>query len=277
MGKGKRERIGRILEMHAKDREERKMARAGDIIAVVGLKDTTTGDTLCDASAPMVLERMDFPEPVIKVSIEPKTKADLDKMGMGLNKLAAEDPSFTYARDDQTGQTVIAGMGELHLEIIVDRLKREFKVECNVGEPQVNYREAISKTHEVRYTHKKQSGGSGQFSDIKGGVVPKEYIPGVAKGLESCMDSGPIAGFPVCDMRATLFDGSYHDVDSSVLAFEIAARNAFKEGVLGAGPQLTEPIMKVEVITPEESMGDVIGDLNSRRGLVDKLGERPGA
>ncbi|GHP01269.1 elongation factor G-2, chloroplastic [Pycnococcus provasolii] len=293
--KGKRERIGRILEMHAKDREERKMARAGDIIAVVGLKDTTTGDTLCDASAPMVLERMDFPEPVIKVSIEPKTKADLDKMGMGLNKLAAEDPSFTYARDDQTGQTVIAGMGELHLEIIVDRLKREFKVECNVGEPQVNYREAISKTHEVRYTHKKQSGGSGQFadirvrfeplepglgfefvSDIKGGVVPKEYIPGVAKGLESCMDSGPIAGFPVCDMRATLFDGSYHDVDSSVLAFEIAARNAFKEGVLGAGPQLTEPIMKVEVITPEESMGDVIGDLNSRRGLVDKLGERPG-
>merc|ERR1740138_1846624 len=245
--RGKKERVGRLLEMHANSREDVKSARAGDIIAIAGLKDTTTGDTLCEAGAPVILERMDFPDPVIKVAVEPKTKADLDKMSNGLYKLAQEDPSFHFTRDEETNQTVIEGMGELHLDIIVDRLKREFKVEANVGAPQVNYRESISKPGEVKYTHKKQSGGSGQYAevqikfeplepgsgfefttDLKGGSVPKEYIPGVSTGLEQMMGAGVIAGFPVVDVKATLFDGSFHDVDSSVLAFQIAARGAYR-------------------------------------------------
>ncbi|PRW60325.1 elongation factor G- chloroplastic [Chlorella sorokiniana] len=293
--KGKKERIGRLMQMHANSREDVKEARAGDIIAIAGLKDVVTGDTLCDEKAPVLLERMEFPDPVIKVAIEPKTKGDLDKMTNGLIKLAQEDPSFHFSRDEETNQTVIEGMGELHLEIIVDRLRREFKVECDVGAPQVNYREGISRSAEVRYVHKKQSGGSGQFadvairfepaeagvgfefrSDIKGGVVPKEYIPGVTKGLEEMMSSGSLAGFPVVDVKATLYDGSYHDVDSSVLAFQIAARMAFREGMKKAGVQLLEPIMKVEVVTPEDHMGDVIGDLNSRRGIVQEFTDKPG-
>ena len=293
--KKKKERVGRLLEMHANSREDVKVARAGDIVAIAGLKDTTTGDTLCDAEKPIILERMDFPEPVIKVAIEPKTKADLEKMSTGLIKLAAEDPSFHFRRDEETNQTVIEGMGELHLEIIVDRLKREFGVEANVGAPQVNYRESISKPNEIRYVHKKQSGGSGQFADvairfeplepgsgfefvteIKGGVVPKEFVPAISKGLSEMMGSGVLAGFPVVDLKATLFDGSYHDVDSSAMAFEIAAKQAFREGLPKCGPKLLEPIMKVDVITPEDHMGDVIGDLNSRRGQVGNLGDRPG-
>ena len=293
--KGKKERIGRLLEMHANAREDVKEARTGDIVAVAGLKDTTTGDTLCDQSNPIILERMEFPDPVIKVAIEPKTKADVEKMSTGLIKLAQEDPSFHFTRDEETNQTVIEGMGELHLEIIVDRLKREFKVEANVGAPQVNYRESISKPASVKYTHKKQSGGSGQYAevqikfeplepgsgfefttDLKGGSVPKEYIPGVSSGLEQMMGSGTIAGFPVVDVRATLFDGAYHDVDSSVMAFELAAKGAFREGISKCAPKLLEPMMEVDVITPEESMGDVIGDLNSRRGQISELGENPG-
>uniref|UniRef100_A0A7S0KKZ2 Elongation factor G, chloroplastic n=1 Tax=Ostreococcus mediterraneus TaxID=1486918 RepID=A0A7S0KKZ2_9CHLO len=293
--KGKKERIGRLLEMHANEREDIKCARTGDIVAIGGLKDTTTGDTLCDQSAPIILERMEFPDPVIKVAIEPKTKADIEKMSTGLIKLAQEDPSFHFTRDDETNQTIIEGMGELHLEIIVDRLKREFKVEANVGAPQVNYRESISKSASVKYTHKKQSGGSGQYAevqirfepmepgsgfefttDLKGGSVPKEYIPGVASGLEMMMGSGIIAGFPVVDVRCTLFDGAYHDVDSSVMAFELAAKGAFREGISKCAPKLLEPVMQVDVITPEESMGDVIGDLNSRRGAVNELGDKPG-
>ena len=293
--KGKKERVGRLLEMHADNREDVEVAVAGDIVAVAGLKDTTTGDSLTAQDAPVILERMDFPDPVIKIAIEPKTKGDLEKMGTGLQKLAAEDPSFHYSRDEETNQTVIEGMGELHLEILVDRLKREFNVECDVGAPQVNYRESISKPATVKYTHKKQSGGSGQFADveikfepgepgtgfefvseIKGGAVPKEYIPGVTKGLQDMMGAGIMAGFPVVDVKATLFDGSYHEVDSSVLAFQIAARGAFKDGVSKAGPQLLEPMMKVEVVCPEESMGDVIGDLNSRRGIIGELNEKPG-
>lgn len=293
--KGKKERIGRLLEMHANSREDVKIARTGDIVALAGLKDTITGETLCDADNQVILERMDFPDPVIKVAIEPKTKADVDKMSNGLIKLAAEDPSFHFSRDDETNQTVIEGMGELHLEIIVDRLKREFKVEANVGAPQVNYRESISKSVEVKYTHKKQSGGQGQFgevvikfepleagsgyefrSEIKGGTVPKEYVPGVVKGLEECMQSGVVAGFPVVDVRATLLDGSYHEVDSSVLAFQLAARGAFREGINKAGPKVLEPVMKVEVITPEDHMGDVIGDLNSRRGQIESFTDKPG-
>mmetsp|Transcript_33942 Transcript_33942/g.95512 ORF Transcript_33942/g.95512 Transcript_33942/m.95512 type:complete len:743 (-) Transcript_33942:1407-3635(-) len=293
--KGKKERVGRIVEMHANSREDVDRAYAGDIVAIAGLKDTTTGDTLCDGSSPIILEKMDFPDPVIKIAIEPKTKGDLEKMSEGLIKLAAEDPSFHFSRDEETNQTVIEGMGELHLDIIVDRLKREFSVECDVGAPQVNYRESISRTSEVRYVHKKQSGGSGQFgdvairfepgeagtgfefvSDIKGGVVPKEYIPGVEKGLAEMMDSGILAGFPVVDVKATLYDGSFHDVDSSVLAFQIAARGAFKEGMQKAGANLLEPIMKVEVTTPEESMGDVVGDINSRRGMIAQLDDKPG-
>jgi elongation factor G len=238
---------------------------------------------------------MEFPDPVIKIAIEPKSKGDLEKMGQGLNKLAQEDPSFNYSRDEETGQTVIEGMGELHLEIIVDRLRREFKVECEVGAPQVNYRESISRPNDVRYVHKKQSGGSGQFADvaikfepgepgtgfvfrseIKGGAVPKEYIPGVLKGLEESMTSGQLAGFPVVDVSATLFDGSYHEVDSSALAFQIAARGAFREAMSNCGARLLEPVMKVEVITPEDHMGDVIGDLNSRRGMVNKFDDKPG-
>ena len=248
--KGKKERIGRLLEMHANERQDIKVARTGDIVAIGGLKDTTTGDTLCDQGKQIILERMEFPDPVIKVAIEPKTKADVEKMSTGLIKLAQEDPSFHFTRDEETNQTVIEGMGELHLDIIVDRLKREFKVEANVGAPQVNYRESISKPADIKYTHKKQSGGSGQYAEVqikfeplepgsgfefttelKGGTVPKEYIPGVASGLEQMMGSGIIAGFPVVDVRATLFDGNYHDVDSSVMAFEIAAKGAFREGI----------------------------------------------
>ncbi|TCS60089.1 elongation factor G [Varunaivibrio sulfuroxidans] len=294
--KDKRERVGRMLLMHSNSREDIKECRAGDIVALAGLKDTTTGDTLCDPSSKVILERMEFPDPVIQVAVEPKTKADQEKMGVALSRLAAEDPSFRVASDIESGQTVISGMGELHLDIIVDRMKREFKVEANVGAPQVAYRETISKEHDVDYTHKKQSGGSGQFARVKikfepgevgsgfvfeskivGGNVPKEYIPGVEKGLKSACDTGVIAGFPVIDFKATLFDGAYHDVDSSVLAFEIAARAAFREGMRAAGPKLLEPVMAVEVVTPEEYMGDIIGDLNSRRGQVNDMEQRGNA
>ena len=293
---GKRERIGRMLEMNANDRTDIEEARAGDIIALVGCKDTTTGETLCDPESPVILEKMDFPEPVIKVSVEPKTKADQDKMTNALIKLAAEDPSFRFSRDDESGQTIIEGMGELHLEIICDRMMREFKVECQIGAPQVAYREAISKPATVEYTHKKQSGGSGQFAkivvkfeplegeentsgfvfdqEIKGGSVPKEYIPGVAKGLESVMSNGVLAGFPVIGCKATLMDGAFHDVDSSVMAFEIAGRQCARKGLREAGAKLMEPMMRVEVTTPEEYMGDVIGDINSRRGMVAELADR---
>jgi len=284
--KGKRERIGRMLQMHSNSREDIEEAFAGDIVALAGLKETTTGDTLCDPLKPVILERMEFPDPVIEIAIEPKTKADQEKMGIALNRLAAEDPSFRVKSDEESGQTIIAGMGELHLDIIVDRMKREFKVEANIGQPQVAYRETITKVAEIDYTHKKQSGGSGQFARVKiifephegddfifeskivGGAVPREYIPGVQKGIESVMGSGPLAGFPMLGVKATLIDGAYHDVDSSVLAFEIAARAAFREGAQKAGAQLLEPIMKVEVVTPEDYMGDVIGDLNSRRGQI---------
>jgi elongation factor G len=291
--KNKRERVGRLLLMHANSREEIKDAQAGDIVAFVGLKDTTTGDTLSDAAKPIILERMEFPEPVIEVAVEPKTKADQEKMSIALNKLAQEDPSFRVGIDEESGQTVIKGMGELHLEILVDRMKREFKVDANVGAPQVAYRETISKPAEVDYTHKKQTGGSGQFARIKlvfepgekgsgfnfeskivGGSVPKEYIPGVQKGLEQSMSNGVIAGFPMTDVAVRLIDGAYHEVDSSVMAFEIAARAAFKEGAGKAGPQLLEPIMRVEVVTPDEYMGDIIGDLNSRRGQVTGMEPR---
>jgi len=292
--KGKKERIGRLLEMHAVDRTDVELGHAGDILAVIGLKDTTTGDTLCEPNEPVILEKMEFPEPVIKVAVEPASKKEQDKMSEALVRLAAEDPSFRFSRDDESGQTVIEGMGELHLEIIVDRMRREFNVECNVGAPQVSYREAITGSAEIDYTHKKQSGGSGQFarvkinfepldegatgfefkSDIKGGAVPKEYIPGVQKGLESIMNNGIVAGFPLIGVKATLLDGAYHEVDSSVLAFEIAARQAFRQGLKKANARLMEPIMKVEVITPEDHMGDVIGDINSRRGQVGELGDR---
>lgn len=293
--KGKSERVGRMLQMHANQRTEVKEARAGDIIALVGLKDTTTGDTLCDPNSEVILERMEFPKPVIKIAVEPKTKADQEKMGLALNRLAKEDPSFRFNRDEESGQTTIEGMGELHLEIIVDRMKREFKVECNVGEPQVAYREAITQPATVDYTHKKQSGGSGQFakvklvfepleeggegevefvSEIKGGAVPKEYIPGVQKGIESVLSAGVLAGFPVLAVKATLVDGAYHDVDSSVLAFEIAGRAATRQGLRQAKSRLKEPIMKVDVISPEEFLGEVIGDLNARRGTISELGER---
>ena len=285
--KDKRERIGRMLQMHSNSREDIEEAYAGDIVALAGLKDTTTGDTLCDPLKPVILERMEFPDPVIQIAIEPKTKGDQEKMGLALNRLAAEDPSFRVKSDEESGQTIIAGMGELHLDIIVDRLKREFKVEANVGAPQVAYRETITRQAEIDYTHKKQSGGSGQFARVKivfepnpdgedflfeskivGGSVPKEYIPGVQKGIESVLTSGPVAGFPMLGVKATLIDGAYHDVDSSVLAFEIASRAAFREGAQKAGAQLLEPIMKVEVVTPEDYVGDVIGDLNSRRGQI---------
>nr|WP_306267413.1 elongation factor G [Pararhizobium sp. IMCC3301] len=285
--KDKRERVGRMVQMHSNSREEIKEAYAGDIVAIVGLKDTTTGDTLCDPLKPAILERMEFPEPVIEIAIEPKTKADQEKMGVALHRLAAEDPSFRVKLDEESGQTIIAGMGELHLDIIVDRMKREFKVEANIGAPQVAYRETITRVAEIDYTHKKQSGGSGQFARIKiifepgevgsgyvfeskivGGNIPKEYIPGVEKGVGSVMSSGPVAGFPMLDIKATLIDGAYHDVDSSVLAFEIAARAAFREGAEKAGAVLLEPIMAVEVVTPEDYMGDIIGDLNSRRGQI---------
>jgi elongation factor G len=285
--KDKRERIGRMLLMHANSREEVKEAYAGDIVAFAGLKDTTTGDTLCDPNQQVILERMEFPDPVIEVAVEPKTKADQEKMGMALARLAQEDPSFRVSSDEESGQTIIAGMGELHLDILVDRMKREFKVEANVGAPQVAYRETFTKDAEIDYTHKKQSGGSGQFARIKlrisageigsgvvfessivGGSVPKEFIPGVEKGVRSVAENGVLAGFPVIDFKVELYDGGFHDVDSSVLAFEIAARAAMREVAPKAGAKLLEPIMKVEVVTPEDYMGDVIGDLNSRRGQI---------
>jgi elongation factor G len=291
--KENRERVGRMLLMHANHREEVDEALAGDIVAIAGLKDTTTGDTLCDNAKPIVLERMEFPDPVIEVAVEPKTKADMEKMSQALGRLAQEDPSFQVSTDPESGQTVIKGMGELHLDIIVDRMKREFKVDANVGAPQVAYRETITRQTEVDYTHKKQTGGSGQFARVKvvfeplepgsgfvfenavvGGSVPKEYVPGVEKGLTGSNDAGVVAGFPVIDYKATLVDGAYHDVDSSVMAFEIAARQAFREGMPKAGPSLLEPIMRVEVVTPEEYMGDIIGDLNSRRGNVTGMDQR---
>ena len=294
--KDKRERVGRMLLMHSNDREELSVAHAGDIVAFVGMKDTTTGDTLCAKENPVVLERMEFPEPVIEIAIEPKTKADQEKMGQALQRLAAEDPSFRVSVDHESGQTILKGMGELHLDILVDRMKREFKVEANIGAPQVAYRETITKAADISYTHKKQTGGSGQFAKIDltfepsepgsgfifedtvvGGNVPKEYIPGVKKGLEMAKETGIIAGFPVLDFKVTLTDGAYHDVDSSVMAFEIAAKSAFKEGMTKAGAQLLEPMMKVEVVTPEEYMGDIIGDLNSRRGQVNAMDDRGNA
>ena len=294
--KGKRERVGRMLLMHSNNREEISVANAGDIVAFVGLKETTTGDTLCDVQKPVVLERMEFPDPVIEIAIEPKTKGDQEKMSLALQRLAAEDPSFQVSIDHESGQTIMKGMGELHLDILVDRMKREFKVDANIGKPQVAYREAITKTAEVSYTHKKQTGGSGQFakidlvfepgergsgfvfeSKIVGGNVPKEYIPGVEKGLSIAKETGIIVGFPVVDFKVTLVDGAYHDVDSSVMAFEIAAKAAFKEGMAKAGAQLLEPMMKVEVVTPEEYMGDIIGNLNSRRGQVNSMEERGNA
>jgi elongation factor G len=294
--KGQRERIGRILQMHANTREEVKDARAGDIVALVGLKNTTTGDTLSDVNRQVILERMEFPDPVIEVAVEPKTKADQEKLSTALNKLATEDPSFRVGVDAESAQTVIKGMGELHLEIIVDRLKREFKVDANVGAPQVAYRETITRASEVDYTHRKQTGGAGQFARIKlrfepgergtgfvftnkvvGGSVPREYVPGVQKGLASAMESGVLAGFPMVDMAVTLIDGAYHEVDSSVMAFEIAARAAFREGAAKAAPVLLEPVMAVEVVTPEDYMGDIIGDLNSRRGHITGMQPRANA
>ncbi len=285
--KGRRERVGRMVMMHANKQEEITEAFAGDIIALAGLKDTTTGDTLCDIAKPVVLETMTFPQPVIEIAVEPRTKADQEKMSQGLARLAAEDPSFAVETDQESGQTIMKGMGELHLDILIDRLKREFKVEANIGAPQVAYRETVSREAEIDYTHKKQSGGSGQFARIKlviaptvvgegysfeskivGGSVPKEYIPGVEKGINSVMDSGPLAGFPVIDFKVQLIDGASHDVDSSVLAFEIAARAAMRDGLKKAGAKLLEPIMKVEVVTPEEYTGGIIGDLTSRRGQM---------
>jgi elongation factor G len=285
--KEKRERVGRMFQMHSNSREQITEAYAGDIVAIVGLKDTTTGDTLCASNSQVILERMIFPEPVIDISVEPKSKADQEKMGLALNRLAAEDPSFRVKTDEESGQTIISGMGELHLDVLVDRMRREFKVEANIGQPQVAYRETITKKADVDYTHKKQSGGSGQFARVKltvepgeptkglefvnavvGGSVPKEYIPGVEKGVKSVMAAGPLIGFPIVDVKVTLTEGAYHDVDSSVLAFEIAGRAGFNEGLRKAGPKILEPIMKVEVVTPEDYMGDVIGDLNSRRGQI---------
>ncbi|WP_417526265.1 elongation factor G [Marinovum sp.] len=290
--KGNTERVGRMMMMHSNNRDEISEAFAGDIIALGGLKNTTTGDTLCDKSDPVVLETMTFPDPVIEIAVEPKTKGDQEKMSAGLARLAAEDPSFRVETDLESGQTIMKGMGELHLDILVDRLKREFKVEANIGAPQVAYRETIGHEVEHTYTHKKQSGGSGQFAEVKlvitptepgegysfeskivGGAVPKEYIPGVEKGIKSVMDSGPLAGFPVIDFKVALIDGKFHDVDSSVLAFEIAARMCMREGMRKAGAKLLEPIMKVEVVTPEDYTGNIIGDLTSRRGQV--TGQEP--
>ena len=285
--KGKKERVGRMMIMHSNDRDEISEAFSGDIIALGGLKDTTTGDTLCAINAPVILETMNFPDPVIEIAIEPKTKGDQEKMSTGLQRLAAEDPSFRVETDFESGQTIMKGMGELHLDILVDRLRREFKVDANIGAPQVAYRETIGHEVEHSYTHKKQSGGSGQFGEVKliisptepgegysfeskivGGSIPKEYIPGVEKGIKSVMDSGPLAGFPVIDFKVALIDGKFHDVDSSVLAFEIAGRMCMREGMRKAGAKMLEPIMKVEVITPEEYTGGIIGDLTSRRGQV---------
>ena len=285
--KGKRERVGRMVMMHSNKQDEITEAFAGDIVALAGLKETTTGDTVCDVNKPVVLETMSFPDPVIEIAVEPKSKADQEKMSVGLQRLAAEDPSFRVETDFESGQTIMKGMGELHLDILIDRLKREFKVEANIGQPMVAYREKIGRAAEIDYTHKKQSGGTGQFARIKlqfepleagsgfvfentvvGGSVPKEYIPGVEKGLNMAKENGLLAGYPVTDFKAVLVDGAYHDVDSSVLAFEIAARGAFRELKGKGDPRLMEPIMKVEVVTPEDYMGDVIGDLNSRRGQI---------
>jgi elongation factor G len=285
--KDKKERVGRMLLMHANNREDIKEAYAGDIVALAGLKETRTGDTLCDLQKPVILERMEFPEPVIEIAIEPKTKADQEKLGIALSKLAAEDPSFRVSTDQESGQTILKGMGELHLDIKVDILKRTYKVEANIGAPQVAYREKLTKRVEIDYTHKKQTGGTGQFARVKiifepneigagnvfeskivGGAVPKEFVPGVDKGIQSVMGAGILAGFPVVDLKATLFDGAFHDVDSSVLAFEIASRAATREALQKGGSVLLEPIMKVEVVTPEDYTGSVIGDLNSRRGQI---------
>ena len=293
--KNEKERVGRMLLMHANDREDIKEAKAGDIVAIAGLKQTTTGDTLCSVEASIILERMYFPDPVIQLAIEPKSTADQEKMSLALQKLASEDPSFRVS-SSENGQTNIAGMGELHLEILVDRMKREFKVEANIGAPEVAYRETITTSHEVNYTHKKQSGGAGQFARVKiifepgeigsgfefnskivGGAVPKEFIPGVEKGIKQIMGTGVVAGYPMIDFKATLIDGAYHDVDSSVMSFEVAAKAAFREGMPKAGARLLEPLMKVEVITPEEYMGDIIGDLNSRRGAVQSMEPRANA
>ncbi|MFM8842683.1 MAG: elongation factor G, partial [Actinomycetota bacterium] len=297
--KDRKERIGKIYQMHANKREERETATAGMIIAVMGLKDTTTGETLCDPSNPVILESMEFPDPVLHIAIEPKTKGDQEKLGTAIQRLAEEDPTFHVRTDEETGQTIIAGMGELHLEILVDRMRREFKVEANVGKPQVAYRETLRKAVERHdYTHKKQTGGSGQFAKIQiavrplepgteggyefvnkvtGGRVPKEYIPSVDAGCQEAMQSGPLAGYPLTDVQVTLLDGAYHDVDSSELAFKIAGIAAFKEAAKLANPALLEPVMSVEVITPEDFMGDVIGDLNSRRGQIQAMDERSGA
>jgi len=293
--KGKKERIGRILQMHANQREEIKEVRAGDIAAAVGLKDVVTGDTLCDPQKVITLERMDFPEPVIHVAVEPKTKMDQEKMGIALNRLAQEDPSFRVRTDEESGQTIISGMGELHLEIIVDRMKREFGVEANVGAPQVAYREAIRKSVEIEGKFVKQSGGRGQYGhvwlkmepneagkgfefvdEIKGGSVPREYIPAVEKGLLETLPSGVLAGYPVVDVKVTLFDGSYHDVDSNENAFKMAASIAFKDGMRKANPVLLEPMMAVEVESPEDFMGNVVGDLSSRRGMIQGMEDVPG-
>ncbi|RHW19195.1 elongation factor G [Sphingomonas gilva] len=294
--KDKKEKIGRMLLMHANSREDIDEAYAGDIVAIAGLKETTTGDTLCASDKPIILERMEFPEPVIELSVEPKTKADQEKMGLALNRLAAEDPSFRVSTDHESGQTIIKGMGELHLEILVDRMKREFKVEANVGAPQVAYREYLAKPVDVDYTHKKQSGGSGQFGrvkvsvmpgergsgfqffdEIKGGNIPREYIPSVEKGFRETAETGSLIGFPIIDFEVHLTDGAYHDVDSSALAFEICARGAMREVAQKAGIKLLEPIMKVEVVTPEDYLGDVIGDMNSRRGQIQGTDSRGNA
>jgi len=292
--KGKKERIGRLVQMHANSREEVKEVRAGDIAAAIGLKDVTTGETLCAIDKPIVLEKMDFPEPVISVAVEPKTQADQEKMNEALAKLAKEDPSFRVHTDDETGQIIISGMGELHLEIIVDRMRREFGVEASVGAPQVSYRETITKAVECEGKFIRQSGGKGQYghvwlrleplergagyefvNEIVGGVVPKEYIPAVDKGVQEQMENGVLAGFPVVDVKVSLFDGSYHDVDSNEMAFKIAGSMCFKEGAKTAGPVLLEPIMKVEIVTPEEYMGDVVGDINRRRGMIQGMDDSP--
>ena len=294
--KDKKEKIGRMLLMHANSREDIEEARAGDIVAIAGLKETTTGDTLCDPAHPIILERMEFPEPVIELSVEPKTKADQEKMGVALNRLAAEDPSFRVSTDHESGQTIIKGMGELHLEILVDRMKREFKVEANVGAPQVAYREYLKKPVDIDFTHKKQSGGTGQFGrvkvkltpgergegiifkdEIKGGNIPKEYIPAIEKGFRETAATGSLVGFPIIDFEIVLYDGAYHDVDSSALAFEITARGAMREAAQKAGITLLEPVMKVEVVTPEDYLGDVIGDMNSRRGQIQGTDTRGNA
>jgi elongation factor G len=293
----RKERVGRMLQMHSNNREDIKEAFAGDIVALAGLKDTRTGDTLCDPNkGPILLDKMDFPEPVIEIAIEPKSKADQEKLGVALQKLAAEDPTFRVNTDQESGQTILRGMGELHLDIKVDILRRTYKVDANIGQPQVAYRETLGRKTEINYTHKKQTGGSGQFAEVKiifepgepgsgysfeskvvGGSVPREYVPGVEKGLLSAKDNGLLAGFPVIDFKATLVDGKFHDVDSSVLAFEIAARAAFRELRDKSHPKLLEPIMKVEVTTPEDYVGDVIGDLNSRRGMIQGTDQRGNA